>query len=98
MRLASLSSFSEPNNRLDPSLRYIPSGIAYAIWSGIGIILISLLAWWVHGQRLNLAVRAGMLLIGYPRQSDWDVPMDAQHLSPLSTFQAMHKNRGLLCG
>ncbi|WP_375139689.1 SMR family transporter [Pseudomonas japonica] len=39
------------------SFRYIPTGIAYAVWSGIGIILISLLAWWAHGQRLNLLYR-----------------------------------------
>lgn len=30
---------------LAQTLAYIPTGIAYAIWSGVGIVLISLLSW-----------------------------------------------------
>ncbi|CAM8528812.1 multidrug efflux SMR transporter EmrE [Escherichia coli] len=33
---------------LAQTLAYIPTGIAYAIWSGVGIVLISLLSWgWI---------------------------------------------------
>ena len=45
------------------SLRYVPVGIAYAIWSGVGIVLISLVAWLVQGQKLDLPAMAGMALI-----------------------------------
>ncbi|ONG17787.1 multidrug transporter, partial [Escherichia coli] len=39
---------------LAQTLAYIPTGIAYAIWSGVGIVLISLLSWGFFGQRLDL--------------------------------------------
>ncbi|EGJ3414551.1 EmrE family multidrug efflux SMR transporter [Salmonella enterica subsp. houtenae] len=48
---------------LSRTLAYIPIGIAYAIWSGIGIVLISLLGWLVHGQRLDFPAIIGMGLI-----------------------------------
>ncbi len=44
-------------------LAYIPTGIAYAIWSGVGIVLISLLSWGFFGQRLDLPAIIGMMLI-----------------------------------
>lgn len=48
---------------LSLTLRAIPTGIAYAIWSGTGIVLISLVGWLVLGQRLDAAALAGMGLI-----------------------------------
>src|SRR5581483_2247820 len=48
---------------LSLTLASVPTGIAYAIWSGIGIILIALLAWLVRGQALDLAAVIGMALI-----------------------------------
>ncbi|MBQ5950051.1 SMR family transporter [Massilia sp. ST3] len=45
------------------SLRVLPTGIAYAIWSGVGIILISLVSWIVYRQSLDLAAIAGLALI-----------------------------------
>ncbi len=48
---------------LSLTLRAIPTGIAYAIWSGTGIVLISLVGWLVLGQRLDAAAIAGMGLI-----------------------------------
>jgi len=48
---------------LSLALRTIPMGIAYAIWSGIGIVLISLAGWLAYGQKLDLAAMAGMALI-----------------------------------
>lgn len=45
---------------LSLSLKSIPTGIAYAIWSGVGIILISLFAWLSHGQRLDTPAMIGM--------------------------------------
>ncbi len=48
---------------LSLALRDIPVGIAYAIWSGVGIALISLAAWWLYGQRLDPGAILGILLI-----------------------------------
>lgn len=48
---------------LSLALRSIPVGIAYAIWSGVGIALISLAAWWLYGQRLDPAAILGIALI-----------------------------------
>lgn len=48
---------------LSMTLKTIPVGIAYAIWSGVGIVLISILGWIIYGQRLDAAALAGMGLI-----------------------------------
>lgn len=45
------------------SLSYVPVGIAYAIWSGLGIVLISLVGYFVFGQTLDLAAVIGLGLI-----------------------------------
>ncbi len=45
------------------SLRVLPTGIAYAIWSGVGIVLISAISWVVYQQRLDLPAIAGLGLI-----------------------------------
>ena len=44
-------------------LEAIPVGVAYAIWSGLGVVLITLVAWVVHGQRIDLPGLIGMGLI-----------------------------------
>ena len=48
---------------LSLTLRSIPVGVAYAIWSGLGTVLIALVGWWWFGQRLNAATVIGMALI-----------------------------------
>ncbi len=48
---------------LSLTLRTIPTGIAYAIWSGAGIVLISTAAWAFQGQKLDAAAVSGMGLI-----------------------------------
>lgn len=45
------------------TLKTIPVGIAYAIWSGLGIVLISLLGVVLFGQKLDLPAVIGMGLI-----------------------------------
>lgn len=45
------------------SLRYVPVGIAYAIWSGLGIVLISAVGYFVFGQKLDFAAIFGLGLI-----------------------------------
>lgn len=48
---------------LSLTLRVMPTGVAYAIWSGAGIILISAINWVVLKQRLDAPALAGMALI-----------------------------------
>ncbi len=48
---------------LSLALRHIPVGVAYAIWSGVGIALITLIGWLVFKQALDAAALAGILLI-----------------------------------
>jgi multidrug transporter EmrE-like cation transporter len=45
------------------TLQAIPVGITYAIWSGVGIVLITLVAWVLHGQVLDAAAIVGLGLI-----------------------------------
>lgn len=44
-------------------LKTIPVGVAYAVWSGLGIVLISIVGLVMFGQKLDLAAIVGMLLI-----------------------------------
>lgn len=45
------------------SLKVLPTGIAYAIWSGVGIVQISIVSWVVYKQSLDLAALIGLGLI-----------------------------------
>jgi small multidrug resistance pump len=48
---------------LSLTLRTIPVGIAYAIWSGLGVALIALVAWVLYGQTLDVPAFVGIALI-----------------------------------
>jgi small multidrug resistance pump len=45
------------------SMRVMPVGIMYAIWSGVGIILISVLGWVFYRQALDVPAVIGIGLI-----------------------------------
>ncbi|ADZ66018.1 SMR family transporter [Brucella melitensis] len=45
------------------TLKTIPVGVAYAIWSGVGVTLVALIGWLVFGQKLDLPAIVGMGLI-----------------------------------
>jgi len=48
---------------LSLTLETIPVGIAYAIWSGVGITLISIIGYFIYKQSLDLSAIIGILLI-----------------------------------
>ena len=48
---------------LSLTLRDVPTGVAYAIWSGVGIVLIAAVAWLFQGQKLDAPALAGTGLI-----------------------------------
>lgn len=48
---------------LSLTLKTIPVGIAYAVWAGVGIVLIAAIGWLWFRQPLDLAALAGLGLI-----------------------------------
>lgn len=48
---------------LSVCIKSLPVGIVYAIWSGVGIILVTLMGWLLYGQKMDLPAVAGMGLI-----------------------------------
>ena len=48
---------------LSLTLKTIPVGVAYAIWSGAGTTLIALIGWIFIGQKLDIPAVVGILLI-----------------------------------
>lgn len=45
------------------ALKTIPVGVAYAVWSGVGIVAIALIGYFVFGQALDAAALVGIGLI-----------------------------------
>ena len=48
---------------LSLSLKDIPVGIAYALWSAIGIVLVSIIGYFMYGQKLDTPAMIGIGLI-----------------------------------
>lgn len=48
---------------LGQALAVIPVGIAYAIWSGLGIVFIAAIGYVVFGQKLDLPALVGLAMI-----------------------------------
>ena len=57
---------------LSMTLRTIPVGIAYGIWCGVGIVSVSIIAYFLYGQRLDIPgifgiglIVAGVIIINF---------------------------------
>lgn len=48
---------------LSITLRTMPVGVVYAVWSGVGVVLITLVGWWWFQQELDMPAFAGIGLI-----------------------------------
>jgi small multidrug resistance pump len=48
---------------LSHTLKTVPVGVAYAVWSGVGIVLITAIAWIWFRQALDVPALAGIGLI-----------------------------------
>lgn len=44
-------------------VRTIPVGVAYAVWAGMGIVMVSVAALFIYGQKLDIPAMLGMGLI-----------------------------------
>lgn len=45
------------------TLKFMPVGVVYAVWSGMGIVFIAIIGWLVFSQKLDLPAVLGMALI-----------------------------------
>lgn len=48
---------------LSITVRELPVGVVYAIWSAVGIVLVAAFAWFYYGQALDLPAVIGLGLI-----------------------------------
>jgi small multidrug resistance pump len=48
---------------LSHTIKTMSLGIVYAIWSGVGIVLITAAGWWLYNQKLDAPAMVGMGLI-----------------------------------
>lgn len=48
---------------LSITLRTMSVGVVYALWSGLGIVLVATIGWAVFGETLDLPAIAGLLMI-----------------------------------
>ena len=48
---------------LSITLRVMPTGVVYAVWSGMGIVFITAIGWVWFGERLDLPALIGLGLI-----------------------------------
>ncbi|CAM3500236.1 DMT family transporter [Parendozoicomonas haliclonae] len=61
--LITLASYALAFFLLSITVKSMPVGVAYAIWCGAGIILVSMISWLWHGQQLDLPAIIGMGMI-----------------------------------
>ncbi len=48
---------------LSLTVKMIPTSVAYAVWSGLGLVLIALAGFWLNGEKLTLGLVLGISLI-----------------------------------
>lgn len=61
--LGSIAGYCVSFTCLSQVLRYLPVGIAYAIWCALGIILVTLMGYLWFGQKMDVPALVGMGLI-----------------------------------
>lgn len=44
-------------------VKSVPVGVAYALWSGVGVVVVSLVGWFFFHQKLDLPAIIGLALI-----------------------------------
>ena len=48
---------------LSLTVKHIPIGITYAVWSGLGIVLINAIGYFYYHESINLSTIVGLILI-----------------------------------
>ena len=51
---------------LSLAVKLIPTSVAYAVWSGLGLVLVAIAGFWLNGEKLTwgLVLGIGMILAG----------------------------------
>jgi small multidrug resistance pump len=64
--IGALLSFAAAIYLLSVVVREVPVGVAYAIWSGVGVTLITVIGWVAFDQKLPVSsiVGIGLIVIG----------------------------------
>ena len=58
-----LSGYAVAFYFLSLALRSLPTGLVYAVWSGVGVVLVATIAWVFQSQKLDAAALCGIGLI-----------------------------------
>ena len=58
-----VAGYSAAFYTLSLTLRTLPVGIVYAVWSGVGVVLITLVGWLWFKQELDVPAFIGIALI-----------------------------------
>ncbi len=61
--LATVTLYAVSFYCLSLTLRSLPTGLVYAVWSGVGVVLIATIAWVFQSQKLDTPALCGMALI-----------------------------------
>ena len=75
---------------LSLTLRTIPIGVAYAIWSGVGLALVTIIGWLAFNQKLDSAAVIGIFLrVKYIKTPEEELISfdDAEKIYDLTKFQ-----------
>jgi len=48
---------------LSLTVKMIPTSVAYAVWSGLGLVLIAIAGFWLNGEKLTWGLAVGIILI-----------------------------------
>ena len=59
----SLALYGVSLSLLAISLKTIPVGVAYAIWAGLGIVLVAILGIWLFGEKMSVIRLVFFLMI-----------------------------------
>lgn len=61
--LLSLACYGGAFYCLSLAMKGVPVGVAYAVWSGLGVLLVTLAAWALYGERIDAVGLLGLALI-----------------------------------
>ena len=63
---ASIGCYAACFGMLSPAMKYLPLGVVYAIWAGVGILAAAVIGWFAFDERLSAMqfMFVAMILVG----------------------------------
>jgi len=64
--LASIGCYAACFGMLSPAMKYLPLGVVYAIWAGVGVVAAVMIGWFAFDERLSAMqfICVAMVLVG----------------------------------